>query len=57
MIEINVDRDGKPFGQIWTYIKTRHTSSMVFAQPLNTGKAVSFDSIADAKQFMEETAR
>ena len=52
IIEINVDRDGVPFGQIWTFLKTGHTSSMVHAQPL-TGKAVAFDTIAEAKQYME----
>lgn len=50
MIVINVKRNGKPFGQIWTF-KEKGTKSVVNAKTL-AGSEGAFSSVKDAKIFM-----
>jgi hypothetical protein len=64
---INVDRDGKPFGQIWTFRDTKDTWHPWHAKPLN-GQHVTFTkgrlgegdqpgSLQAAKAYMEAEAK
>jgi len=49
---INVERDGKPFGQIWTWPNTATEHHLWHVKPLN-GNHETFDNLKDAKTHME----
>jgi len=51
-IAINVDRNGVPFGQIWTYRNTAVENHPFHAMPLD-GDHVTFPTLAQAKAHME----
>lgn len=49
---INVERNGKPFGQLWTWPNTKTEWHPWHAKPLN-GDHKTFDNLKDAKTHME----
>lgn len=51
----NVDKNGNPFGQIWTFPKAKGFVFNYHAKPL-AGEYQAFKSFAEAKAYMEEVA-
>jgi len=49
---INVERNGKPFGQLWTWPNTKTEKHPWHAKPLN-GKHETFGTLREAKNHMK----
>ena len=56
LIQINVEKDGKPFGQLWTWKDTEDTFHPWHAKPLH-GSHMTFDGSVNgliaAKKYLE----